>query len=107
MKKVIITESQFRNLISEKMDEMIYHPTFSSAVQYARKVAEDRGYEIDQDDWWLQVNTGQGRPKEGNTTRMTIGLIKDGKPQRKALHIQVYNMGNNINNNYELNYYII
>ena len=107
MKKLLITESQFKKIISEQIDESIYHETFSSAVQHARRKAEERGFQIDEDDWWTQVNTGQGKPKEGETRRMTIGITKDGKPQKKALHIQVFNMGNSIKNNYELNYYIL
>ena len=79
-----------------------YHKTFSSAVQAARSDAESRGYVVDDDDWFREVNTGTGKPKEGATTRMTIGLSKDGKEQKKSLHIQVYGM----KNNYELNHYI-
>jgi hypothetical protein len=103
--KIIITENQCKKIIEESINE-VYFTTFSGAVQKARENVELRGYEINEDDWWDEVNTGQGRPKEGKTTRMTIGLIKNGKPQRKYLHIQVYNRGNNIKHNYELNYYI-
>lgn len=102
MKKILVTEKQLR-LISR---EEVYFNTFSSAVQYAREKVEKRGYEIDENDWWGEVAMGKGRPAEGETTRMTIGLIKNGKPQRKALQIIVYNRGNQIKNNYELTYYI-
>ena len=103
--KIIINESQL-NFITENIDPEVYFPTFTAAVQHARERVESRGFVVDDDDWWNEVNTGQGRPKEGNTTRMTIGLYKNEKPQRKALHMQVYNRGNQIDNNYELNYYV-
>jgi hypothetical protein len=102
MKKIIITESQLRAISHDEL----FFSTFSAAVQHARKKAEDRGYEIDEDDWFREVTTGPGKPREGQTTRMTIGIIKNGKPQRKALQIVVYNMGNDIQNNYELVHYI-
>ena len=107
MKKIIITETQVKNLLKEAVNDEVYFSTFSGAVQYARQKVENRGYEVNEDDWFNEVNTGQGRPKEGNTTRMSIGLIKNGKPQRKMLHIQVFNKGNSHKHNFELNYYVI
>lgn len=102
---ILLTERQVR-LVSERIDHETYFNTFSGAVQYARLKVENKGYIIDEDDWFNQVSTGQGRPDEDQTTRMSIGLHKDGKLQRKALHIQVYNRGNKIQNNFELNYYV-
>ena len=69
-------------------------------------MAEKRGFEINEDDWHSQIALGgknlRSRPGEGKTTTFTVGLSKDGKPQRKALQIQVYGM----KNGYELNAYI-
>ena len=108
MKKVIISESQLKRLVEGEVgvNEEVYHGTFSSAVQYARHQVEKRGIEVSEEDWWSEVNMGPGRPKEGETTRITLGLKKDGKELKKALHIQVYNMGNKMKRPYELNYYI-
>ena len=103
--KIIINETQM-NVLTEAIDTEVYFSTFSGAVQFARQKVEDRGYVIDEEDWWNEVNTGHGRPKEGDTTRMTIGLIRNGKPQRKALHIQVFNRGIELKHNFELNYYV-
>lgn len=94
-----------KQTINESKDQ-VYFNSFSEAVQYARKQIEDRGFEIDEDDWFSQVNTGQGRPKNGSTTKATIGLLKNGKPQRKALHISVSDRGTS-SNSYELNYYVL
>jgi hypothetical protein len=106
MKKIVITETQLKKIIEENKKDEIYFDTFSEAVGKAKSYAESKGYEIDEDDWWRKITTGSGRPKEGKTTRSSIGLIKNGKPQKKSLHIQVYNMGLSFKNNYELNYYI-
>lgn len=106
--KKLVTETEIKNELKRVLNESsdIYFETFSAAVQHARKTVENKGLEINEDDWWSEINVGVGKPKEGQTTRVSIGLLKDGKPLRKKLHIQVYNMGLQYKNNYELNYYI-
>jgi hypothetical protein len=79
-----------------------YYKTFSEAVQTARQMAEEKGYEISDDDWWREVAMGPRKPQSGQTNRYTLPLYVNGKEQRKALQIQVYGM----ENNYELNAYI-
>lgn len=89
--------------ISEGSDTyQVYHNTFSSAVQTALQYAESKGYTINEDEWFDTVSVGPKRPSEGQTNRYSISLYKDGVIQRKALHIQVYGMGDK----YELNAYI-
>ena len=80
----------------------IYHKSFSSAVQTAEQYAESMGYQINDDEWFSTIATGPAKPAEGKTNRYSLQLYKDGKLQRKQLHIQVYGMANN----YELNCYI-
>lgn len=87
-----------------KSDYEIYHKDFSTAVQHAIKTAEKRGYEVDMDDWHDKVATGPRKPSEGKTNSYSIKLSKAGKPQKKALQMQVYNKGGQ--NPYELNMYI-
>lgn len=79
------------------------HKTFSEAVQEAYDYAEKNGYEVDADDRDRSVAMGPRKPSEGKTNRYSIALLKDGKPQRKALQIQVYGLGDQ---GYELNCYI-
>ena len=90
----------------KKEEEQVYFDTFGGAVDAAKEYTEKRGYEIKEEDWWREIATGgkytRARPGVGETHRFTIGLIKNGKLQKKALHIQVYGM----KNKYELNYYI-
>jgi len=83
-----------------------YHNTFSSAVQAAGEYAQKLGYVVDENDWWNQVATGPKKPSEGKTNRYSVALTKDGKPSKKMLHMQVYNMGSGFNKPYELNAYI-
>jgi hypothetical protein len=82
-----------------------YFNTYSAAVQYAKAQAEKQGYEVEEDDWFQQVTTGKGKPGRGKTTRHTLKLMKNGKPTRKGLAIQVYNRDTD-KNTYELNYYV-
>lgn len=85
----------------------VYFKTFSGAVQYALADTRAKGYEINDDDVYYEINMKDNRrPKEGKTTHLNIQLYKNGKEQRKFLHIQVYNMGNTIERNFELNYYV-
>jgi hypothetical protein len=89
--------------LEEKTDYEVYHKDYSSAVQTAIKQAEKRGYEVDMDDWHDKVATGPKKPSSGKTNSFSIKLMKDGKPSKKALQMQVYNMDNH---KYELNMYI-
>ena len=91
---------QFLN--EKKSDYQVYHNTYSSAVDAALEYARSNGYEVVMDDVWNEISVGPKKPSEGKTNKATVGLTKDGKPQRKALQIQIYGMGNK----YELNTYI-
>ncbi len=89
--------------ITENLNKLeVYHNTFSSAVQTAGEYAKSKGYELNDDEWFNTIATGPKRPQEGQTNRYSLTLYRDGKEQRKALHIQVYGM----KNKYELNTYI-
>jgi hypothetical protein len=93
----------FEQFLNEsKNDFQVYHNTYSSAVDAALEYAKGKGYDIIEDDVWDQIAVGPKKPAEGKTNKATIGLTKDGKLQRKALHIQIYGMGSR----YELNAYI-
>ena len=86
-----------------KSDYEVYHKDYSTAVQTAIKQAEKRGFEVDMDDWHDKVATGPKKPSSGKTNSFSINLMKDGKPSKKKLQMQVYNMDNH---KYELNMYI-
>jgi len=90
-----------------KFDYIVHHDSFTSAVGEARRIAELKGFELDEEDWSNYITFGDGRPKSGKTFKATIGLFKNGKELKKpALHIQVYNRETE-RNTYELNTYIL
>ena len=94
---------KFNEFLNEaKSDFQVYHNTYSSAVDAALEYARSKGYEVVEDDVWDQISVGPAKPKDGVTNKASIGLTKDGKPQRKMLQIQIYGM----DNKYELNAYI-
>jgi hypothetical protein len=76
-----------------KSDYPVYHYTYTSAIQAAKAYAEKKGYEIDDDDSFRKIGMGPKKPSDGKTNRFSIELTKNGKPQKKMLHIQVYGMG--------------
>jgi len=88
-------------LIKER--EETYFKTFTAAVQYAESYTKKKGYEIDEDDWAQQITLGRGKPGVGKTFKASIELIKNGKPSKKNLQMQVYGMDSG---NYELTFYI-
>ena len=81
----------------------ISHQTFSAACAEAIRVAEGRGFTVDDDDWFSKVSSGPRKPQPGATNKYLIALLKDGKETKKALAFQVYGKENG---DYELNCYI-
>jgi len=100
-----IDDIQMNESVNEANDT--YFKAAYEAAEYAREMAEKKGYEIDEDDWQTQIGMGgkhnRLRPGVGKTHSFTVGLTKNGKPQRKALNISLYGMGSG---SYELTYYI-
>jgi len=90
---------------TEKTKYEIYHKSYSDTVTAMINYAKANGYTIVEDDVWTQISTGPGKPKDGKTVKHHLGLEKNGKPQKKMLHSQVYNRGSQ-SNPYELNMYI-
>lgn len=86
-----------------KNDYKIYHNTFTSAIEEAKRFAYDRGYDVDPEEMAEKIGLGPKKPSEGKTNRYIIDLKHpSGKVMRQKLQIQVYGMGNR----YELNVYI-
>lgn len=91
---------------SSRMGYDIYHKTYSDAVQHATNYVFDKmGLEVDEVDYQNKVATGPRKPSLGKTNSFIIDLVdpKTGKPSRKRLHMQIYNMDNK---SYELNMYV-
>tara|TARA_R100000951_G_scaffold63991_2_gene53806 strand:- start:6517 stop:6855 length:339 start_codon:yes stop_codon:yes gene_type:complete len=87
---------QIKNVKSQLNEADDYYKTASAAADAAREMAEKRGFEIDEDDWQSKIAMGGSynrlRPGKGKTHSFTIGLLKNGKPQRKMLQISIYGM---------------
>jgi hypothetical protein len=84
-----------------------YHNSFTHAAEAAKAYAIKKGYEINEDDWQTQVALGgrysRSRPGVGKTHSFTVGLLRNGKPQRKGLNFSVYGMESG---KYELTAYV-
>ena len=91
---------EFRQALNEAQ---LYHNSFSAAVQHAMKQVQKKGYEIDEDDWQRKVASGPSKPSAGKTNRYTVNLMKNGKPVKQKLQMQVYGMDSG---KYELNMYV-
>jgi len=83
----------------------VYWQSYSLAVRHALAQAKKKGFEVDEDDIDKEISFGSGKPGRGKTVRHTLKLTKGGKPQKKALHIQVYNRDTD-KSPFELNFYI-
>ncbi len=103
--KSILEDAKINTKIDEANDT--YFKSFTDAVEFARKATEKRGFTIDEDDWQTQIAFGgkysRSRPSKGKTNSFTVGLLKNGKPQRKSLQISVFGMPSG---SYELTHYI-
>ena len=87
--------------VNEAKDE-IYFKSYTHAIEAAEVMALKKGYTIEDDEMFNKVGMNSKRPSVGKTTKVNLELLKNGKPQKKMLHIQVYGM----KNSYELNAYI-
>lgn len=107
-KKILLPKTKVKEDLDEarsKPEMKVYHPSYSAAISHAEEHLNKQGYQIHPDDMWSNVSTGPSKPSEGKTTRVNIPLHKDGVPTNKTAHVQVYNRGNAIPDNMELNMY--
>jgi hypothetical protein len=88
--------------VNEAKDVEVYHKSYTHAIEAAQAYALKKGYTIEDDEMFTKVGMNSKRPSVGKTTKVNLELLRNGKPQKKMLHIQVYGM----KNGYELNAYI-
>lgn len=91
-----------QHINESKNNYKVYHETYSGAIQTALDWVKTRGYEYDEEETATKIGLQSSRPKNGDTEKVTITLYKNNKEQKKALQIQVTDLGKN----YELNAYI-
>lgn len=104
-KNFIIVETKLnklRAILKEIEAKEIYFDTFSQALESVLEYVKKNGYEIvDQEREFFLY--GIGGVNYGDTKRKAFDLIKDEKPSKKKLHVQIYRMDSG---RYELNKYI-
>lgn len=94
---------KFNEFLNEsKSDFQVYHRQYSTAIDEVEKYANKMGYELDQQEYSNAYLDAFFKPNDGDTKNDTLTLYKNGKEQRKALHVQIYGMGGK----FELNMYI-
>jgi hypothetical protein len=89
---------------TKKKEVESYFDTYSAAISAALDDTREKGYDVDEDDIWMKISVGEGRPKVGKSQTVSLTLYKNGKEQRRALHISVYAMEGG---QYELTHYIL
>ena len=100
--KGMIVKSNVSGMKVEAKDAEVYHKSYTHAIEAAEAYALKKGYTIEDDEMFNKVGMNSKRPSVGKTTKVNLELLRNGKPQKKMLHIQVYGM----KNGYELNAYI-
>ena len=103
----MIVRSNTSGMKTEANDADTYFKSATQAVEFAKKAVEKKGFTIDEDDWQTQIALGgrysRLRPSVGKTHSFSVGLIKNGKPQRKGLSISLFGMDSG---KFELTHYI-
>jgi hypothetical protein len=85
-----------------KNDYEIYHSSYTGAIKEAENYCNKQGLYWNKDESFAKIGSGPKKPSEGKTNSFALELFtEDGEPAGKAVHLQVYGMGNR----YELNVY--
>jgi ribosomal protein L21E len=92
--------------VNESSNYEVYHKSYTSAIDTALEYAKKKGFTTDPEEVADLVGLQSRRPGKGKTTRVSIPLYKNGKPQRAGLQIVVYGMDGNSSRPYELTTYI-
>jgi hypothetical protein len=92
--------------VNEASDYEVYHKSYTSAIDTALEYAKKKGFTTDPEEVADLVGLQSRRPGKGKTTRVSIPLHKNGKPQRAGLQIVVYGMDADSSRPFELTTYI-
>lgn len=83
--------------MTKKLKPPVYFDTMREAIDEAYRATREKGYEpVELAFMWDHVPYGETRDTH-------IDLTKDGKEQKKCLHVQLYRMETG---RYELNFYL-
>jgi len=87
-------------------NEGVYHDTYRAALEHSYGQAEKKGYQIHDEDYHKDTSFVDPKPAPGKTKSLHFPLSKNGVLQKKQMHVQVYNRGQESGSKYELNHYI-
>jgi hypothetical protein len=73
-----------------KTDYQTRHLRYSDTITEVRAYVEKNGLTVSDDEMFETVGRTL-RPRDGQTNRFSVDVFKDGKPQKKMLHFQVFN----------------
>lgn len=106
----------FQKIVAEaKSPYVIYHDSYSSAIQEVEKFVNKKRFILDPEEMAQEIGMGPAKPGAGKTNRFSLKLYKNQKDldafkeQKKYVHFQVYGRGNTKElgaSGYELNAYI-
>jgi len=92
----------FEEFINES-EYQVYHNTYGTAIDAVEEYAISRGFVLDKTEYSNSYLDAFFKPKPGKTKSDSFSLYKNDKEQKKKLHVQIYNRGND---KFELNMYI-
>ena len=81
-------------LFEEFISENDFYPTYGSAIDSVKDYANGEGYELDDNEYGNAYTDASDKPKPGQTKQNSITLYKNGKKQRKAIHVSIYGRKN-------------
>ena len=110
-----MNKMKITTLLERKSPYVIYHDTYSSAIQEVENYMNKKKFILDPEEMSRSIGMGPSKPGAGKTNRFSLKLYKtqkdldNFKEQKRHVHFQVYGMGslNNLSSDrYELNCYI-
>ena len=89
----------YEQFVNESDD---FYKSYGEAIDAVQAYAQSKGYELDQEEYGFAYTDASDKPKNGETKEEHITLYKNGKEQKKALHVSMYGR----NGGFEITMYI-
>jgi hypothetical protein len=89
----------YEQFVNESED---FYKSYGEAIDAVQAYAQSKGYELDQEEYGFAYTDASDKPKNGETKEEHITLYKNGKEQKKALHVSMYGR----NGGFEVTMYI-
>lgn len=89
----------YEQFVNESDD---FYKSYGEAIDAVQAYAQSKGYELDQEEYGFAYTNASDKPKNGETKEEHITLYKNGKEQKKALHVSMYGR----NGGFEVTMYI-